>query len=112
MSALVGSFALYGVETGIRLIIFTIPVAFVARWCDVPPGWKLAAFMTFCVIWNDCVFGRKKDSAKPDDPSTIHNRKAAGAVMTPAQVTIEARKLVHGARFQAQGAGTPEQRTP
>jgi hypothetical protein len=96
MFALVESLALSGVETGIRSIIFMIPTVLVARWCDVPPGWK-SVFMTFCVIWNDCVFGGKKDAAKPGDPPAVGNRKAAADVMTPAQVAAEARKSARGA---------------
>ena len=71
-----------------------IPTVFVARWCDVPPGWKSVAFMMFCIIWNDCVFGGKEDSAKPDDPSAVDHRRAAADVMTPAQVAIRSESVV------------------
>jgi hypothetical protein len=81
------------VEMGIRSIIFTIPVALVAGWCDVPPTWKSMAFMAFCIFWDDRVFGGKKDSAKQGDPSVAKQRKAAADVMTPAQVAAAARKL-------------------
>lgn len=94
--AFLGSFALFAVKLGIRSIIFGVPTAFVAQWCDVQPTWKSIAFMVFCIIWSDCVFDSKEDrsgrSAKPGDPS-VNNQKAAAVVMTPAQVAAEARKL-------------------
>ena len=91
--ALLGSFVRFGVTMAIRLIIFSVPVAYVAQWCDVQPSWKSAAFMMFCIIWSDCVFDRKSSpSAKPVDPS-VNRRKPAAAVMTPAEVAAEARKL-------------------
>jgi hypothetical protein len=94
--ALLGSFARFAVTTAIRLIIFSIPTAYVAQWCDVQPTWKSMAFMTFCVIWSGCVFDTKSSpSAKQGEPSVNHRRPAA-AVMTPAEVTAEARKLSRG----------------
>jgi hypothetical protein len=57
------------------------------------------AFMTFCIIWSDCVFDTKGDrssrSAKAGDPSAASNQKAAAVVMTPAEVAAAARKLSH-----------------
>jgi hypothetical protein len=98
--AIVGSFARFAVKLGIRSIIFGVPTAFVAQWCDVQPTWKSIAFMMFCIIWSDCVFGSKEEqsgqSAKQSDPSAASNQKAAAAVMTPAEVTAEARKLSRG----------------
>lgn len=95
--AVVGSFARFAVKLGIRSIIFGVPTAFVAQWCDVQPTWKSIAFMMFCIIWSDCVFGSKEDrssqSAEPADPSAIKNQKAAAVVLTPAEVAAEARKL-------------------
>jgi len=95
--AILGSFALFAVKTGIRSIIFAVPAAFVAQWCDVPPTWKSMAFMMFCVIWSDCVFDTKEDrssrSAKQGDPSAVKHQKAAAEVMTPAEVAAAARKL-------------------
>lgn len=88
---LMGSFALVGVETGIRSIIFVIPTAFVARWCDVPLTWKSAAFMLFCIFWSDCVSGGKKDLA-----TSAVNQKATADMMTPAEVAAEARSLGRG----------------
>jgi hypothetical protein len=90
--ALLGSLALVGVEIGIRSIIFAIPVALVARWCDVQPTWKSMAFLMFFCFWYDCAFGGK-DSARQGNSSAAGNRKAAAIVMTPAQVAAEARKL-------------------
>ena len=92
--ALLGSFVRFAVTTAIRLIIFGVPVNYVAQWCDVQPTWKSAAFMTFCIIWSDCVFdksGRSSPPAKQDDP--VNRRKPTAAVMTPAEVAAEARKL-------------------
>ena len=94
--ALVGSFARFAVKTGIRLVIFSVPTAYVAQWCDVQPTWKSMAFMMFCIMWSDCVFdtkgSRSSPSARQGDPSVNH-RKPAAAVMTPAEVAAEARKL-------------------
>ncbi len=94
--ALVGSFARFVVKMAIRSIIFAVPTAYVAQWCDVPPTWKSMAFMMFCVIWSDCVFdtksGGSSPSAKQDDPS-VNKQKPAAVVLTPAEVAAEARKL-------------------
>jgi hypothetical protein len=95
--AVLGSFAVFAVKLSIRSIIFGVPMAFVAQWCDVQPTWKSIAFMMFCIVWSDCVFGSKEDrsgrSAKQGDPSAANNQNAAAVVMTPAQVAAEARKL-------------------
>jgi hypothetical protein len=92
--ALVGSFLLFALKTGIRLLIFAVPTAFVAQWCDVPSTWKTMAFMTFCIIWSGCVFDTREDrSAKANDPASAGNQKAAAVVMTPAEVAVAARKL-------------------
>ena len=86
------------VTTIIKLIVFGVPVSFVAQWCDVEPTWKATAFMAFCIFWADCVFDAREgalgSSAKQDDPSAVKKRKAAADVMTPAQVAAEARKLM------------------
>jgi hypothetical protein len=81
------------VGTGLRLIIFLIPTALVARWCDVPLTWKSVAFVVFWSVWHGCVFGEREASARQDDRSAVDNRKASAEVMTPAQVAAEARKL-------------------
>jgi hypothetical protein len=91
--ALLGSFARFAVTTAIRLIIFSVPTAYVAQWCDVPSTWKSMAFMTFCIIWSACVFDRSSRSAKADDPSAASNQKAAAVVMTSAEVAAAARRL-------------------
>jgi hypothetical protein len=92
--ALLGSFALFAVTTAIRLIIFSVPTAYVAQWCDVQPTWKSMAFVMFCIFWSGCVFDTKSSrSARQGDPSAAGNRKAAADVLTPAQVAAEARKL-------------------
>ena len=91
--AMLGAFARFAVTTAIRLIIFSVPTAYVAQWCDVQLTWKSTAFMMFCIFWSDCVFDTKSSrSAKQGDPS-VDNQKATAVVMTPAQVTAEARKL-------------------
>ena len=95
--ALLGAFALSAVKLGIKSIIFGVPATFVAQWCDVQPTWKSIAFMMFCIIWSDCVFGSKEDRSGPSagesDLSAAGNPKAAAVVLTPAQVAAEARKL-------------------
>ena len=91
--ALLGSFTLFSVEVGIRSMIFAIPVALVARGCDVPASWKSVAFVMFCIFWHDCAFGTKDPAERGDRPA-VKRRKAAAEVMTPAQVAAEARKLM------------------
>ncbi len=95
--ALLGSFALSAVKLAIKSIIFGVPTAFVAQWCDVQPSWKSIAFMMFCIIWSEFVFGSKEhrsgQSAGEGDPSALKHQKAAAEVMTPAEVAAEARKL-------------------
>ena len=94
--AFVGSFAVFAVKLAIKSVIFGVPTAYVAQWCDVPPTWKSMAFMMFCIIWSDCVFDTKgsgsSQSAKQGDPS-VNRQKAAAVVLTPAEVAAEARKL-------------------
>jgi hypothetical protein len=95
--ALLGSLALSAVKLAIKSIIFGVPTAFVAQWCDVQPTWKSIAFMMFCIIWSDCVFASKEDRSGPSagesDPSALKHQKAAAEILTPAQVAAEARKL-------------------
>jgi hypothetical protein len=91
--ALLGSFARFAVTTAIRLVIFSVPTAYVAQWCDVQPTWKAVAFMTFCVIWSDCVFDKKSGRPATQDDPSLNRQKPAAAVMTPAEVAAEARKL-------------------
>ena len=92
--ALVGSSLLFAVKTGIRLVIFAVPVSYVAQWCDVQPTAKSMAFMTFCIIWWGCVFDSKEDrSAKADDPASTGNRKTPAVAMTPSEVAAAARQL-------------------
>jgi hypothetical protein len=94
--AVLGSLALPAVKLAIKSIVFGVPATFVAQWCDVQPTWKSIAFMIFCIIWSDCVFGSKEDrsgsSAGPGDPS-VNNQKKVAEVMTPAEVAAAARKL-------------------
>ena len=95
--AVLGSLALSAVKLAIKSIVFGVPATFVAQWCDVQPTWKSIAFMMFCSIWSDCVFGSKEDRSGPSagesDLSAAGNPKAAAVVLTPAQVAAEARKL-------------------
>jgi hypothetical protein len=98
--AVVGSFVRFAVKMAIRSVIFAVPVAYVAQWCDVPPNSKSMVFMMFCIIWSDCVFDTKSSrSTTQVDPSAKH-RKPAAAVMTPAEVAAEARKLSRGPKPQ------------
>jgi len=94
--AIVGSFTRFAVNIAVRSIIFATPTAYVAQWCDVQPTWKSMAFVMFCVFWSECVFdtkgGASRQSAKQAGPS-VNQRKPAAAVMTPAEVAAEARKL-------------------
>jgi hypothetical protein len=78
------------VDTAIRSIIFIVPTAFVAKWCDVPLTSKSALFMMFCIFWSDCVSGAKERSAQQGDPPAAEKRKVT-AVLTPAEVAAEAR---------------------
>jgi hypothetical protein len=77
------------VDLGIRSIIFIVPAAIVAYWCDVQPTWKLFAFVAFCSFWSSVVFGAKEDSIRQDDRPVV---KRTVEVMPPAQVAAEARK--------------------
>jgi len=94
--AAMGSLVLFAAKLAVKSVIFGVPVAFVAQWCDMPPTWKSIAFMMFCIIWSDCVFDAKGDrssrSNEHDDRSG-NRRKTVAEVLTPAQVAAEARKL-------------------
>jgi hypothetical protein len=78
------------VEFAIRLLIFIVPVALVAHWCDLQPTWKLFAFVGFWSFWSSVVFSAKEESAKQEDRPAVIERKVE--VMSPAQVAVEARK--------------------
>ena len=90
---LVLSFARFIVETGIRAILFALPVALVAKWCGIPPSWESAAFMAFCIFWSGVLFDSRKDSATPDNPPAPEKPKRTVVLLTPAEVASEARKL-------------------
>jgi hypothetical protein len=90
------------VDTAIRSIIFIVPTALVAYWCDVQPTWKLFAFVAFCSFWSSVVFSAKEDSAKTDERPTVIARTAE--VMTPAQVAAEARKATRAAHMDGRQA--------
>jgi hypothetical protein len=90
------SFMINLVDMALRSIAFGVPVAFVAHWCGVEPTWKTIALVAFCIIWADCVAPKRDQAsspAKPEEPSDNGNRRAAAAILTPAQVAYQARKL-------------------
>jgi hypothetical protein len=39
----------------LRPVVFVVPLALVAQWCDIPPGWKTAVLLMFCLIRADSV---------------------------------------------------------
>jgi hypothetical protein len=80
------------VETAIRLVIFTVPVAFVATWCGVPPTWQSAAFMAFCIIWSGVVFAEKVEEANQTARPAAETPKRTVGLLTRAEVAFEARK--------------------
>jgi hypothetical protein len=45
---MLGSYGLIG-----RTIMFGLPVLVVAHWCGTQMGWKLAAWIVFCVVWDN-----------------------------------------------------------
>jgi len=79
------------VDLAIRSVIFIVPVALVAYWCDVQPTWKLFAFVFFCNFWSDVVFNAKEDTTRQDKRAAVLERKVAA--LTSAQVAVEARKV-------------------
>jgi hypothetical protein len=91
------------IDLGVRGVIFIVPVTLVAYWFDVPPTWKLFAFVGFWSFWSSVVFGAKADSAKPDERPTVTARTVE--VMSPAQVAAEARKATRGAHVDGGQAG-------
>ena len=92
------SFARFLVGTGIRALLFALPVAVVAKWCGVPPTWQSAAFMAFCTFWSGIVIDERKDADRHDNPSAPEKPKRTVALLTPAEVAIEARKLLRDSR--------------
>jgi hypothetical protein len=80
------------VETAIRLVIFTVPVALVATWCGVPPTWQSAAFMAFCIIWSGVVFAAKVEEANQNARPAAETPKPTVGPLTPAEVAFETRK--------------------
>jgi len=87
------SFARFIVGTGIRALLFALPVAWVAKWCGVPPTWQSAAFMAFCIFWSGVVFDGKRDEDGRDTPPAPEKPKRTVVLLTPAEVAAEARKL-------------------
>jgi hypothetical protein len=85
-------------ETAMRLIIFTFPVSLVAKWCDVPPSWKSAAFVAFCIVWSGVVFAAKDDSATQDDQPVVEKPKRTVALLTRAELVSEARKSTRASK--------------
>jgi hypothetical protein len=49
----------------VRPLVFALPFPLVAWWCDVSPGWNMAALTFFCIFWADTthLFGRQQDAA-------------------------------------------------
>ena len=39
----------------VRPVAFLVPLAFVATWCGIAPGWSSAALMLFCMVWANAV---------------------------------------------------------
>ncbi len=50
-----------------RTITFALPTLIVAHWCGMPMGWKLVAWVAFCVIWNHVV-DRVAERVSPTAP--------------------------------------------
>jgi hypothetical protein len=62
----------------VRPLAFALPFPLVAWWCDVPPGWNMAALTFFCIFWADAVhlFGKLNDVA-PARAAPDRRRQAA-----------------------------------
>lgn len=76
MTTTMRSFIRSGVESAIKVAIFTLPVAWVATWCGVPPIWQSAAFMAFCIFWSGVVLAAKVEEATQDArPAPQHPRR-------------------------------------
>jgi hypothetical protein len=58
----------FGLRWIVRPIVFVLPLAPVAWWCDIQPTWKTAALTFFCIFWADAahLFGSPANlAAKP-----------------------------------------------
>ena len=46
----------------VRPIAFVLPLALVAGWSDILPGWKMSALLAFCMFWADSIdlFGKPR----------------------------------------------------
>ena len=86
-------------ETAVRLVIFTFAVSAVAKWAEVPPTWKSAAFVAFCIFWSSVLFAAKDDSATQDDQPVAEKPRRTVALLTPAEIASEARKLTREPSF-------------
>ena len=81
------------VKIAVKAVIFAIPVAIFAAWAEIPASWTSVAFVLFCMLWSDAIDAaadRHFPSSSPDDAATD---AAPKAVLTPAEVAREARKL-------------------
>jgi hypothetical protein len=84
------------VKIAVKAVIFAIPVAIFAAWAEIPATWTSVAFVLFCMLWSDAIDAaadRHFPSSSPDDPATAAAPKTVTAVLTPAEVAREARKL-------------------
>ena len=65
---------------------------------ELPPTWKSAMFSGFCVFWSSVLFSARNDAPEPADPPASDPPKRIGALLTPAEVVAEARKLTRAPR--------------
>jgi hypothetical protein len=87
------SFVRFVAGAGIRAILFALPVALVAKWCDVQPTWKSAAFTVFCIFWSSALFDERPTSGERDNQHAPERPKRTVVLLTPAEVAAEARKM-------------------
>ena len=83
-------------KIAVKAVIFAIPVSLLAAWAEIPATWTSVAFVLFCMLWSDAIDAatdRHFPTPKPEDAAAAEPPKAAPAVLTPAQVAFEARKL-------------------
>jgi len=55
----------FGLRWIARPIVFVLPLALVAQWCDIELTWKTAGLTFFCIFWASAVdlFGSPADAA-------------------------------------------------
>jgi hypothetical protein len=66
-----------GLRWIVRPVAFVVPLAGVAGWSEILPGWKMAALLAFCMFWADAVGLLAKTRGDEPAPAVPRHRRFA-----------------------------------